>query len=462
MKVRGDPEKKEWLILKLIREKQPTWSELLKATGFSEPTLWRYLKSLEERGLIKKGGNGRWLLRGNYSIFSLKEGVEEAFEDFIPVIVEDYGAIFCDPKSIDKGVNFDLWRSSLWGLKSHFWDTANLFMRRVYVDYACRILGSMSPEDRGKVIEALLKLTYLGYMLLKGGNDGGKKMSEFDEEELSSFLYTGLMRGVGEERLEQLMRQYEESFQGGETEEKRGQIAIRHLLYNFWMSNILGDLAKLALSEDNELAKCEVKELLDEAPELAALLMERLLDKLARLRLTMIIQLNDEMFARPLSLQYRFERWINALKCGALDHRKDIFGEDKEGEEEKRKETEGRERSALSLLKEFKQYLIKDLIGELPLDERRAFEELMNEKIDLEEPWTLGDLYKYHPRGKTPQLYEEIMEGILLRKERKLHVRRILDNVLRGILDRHQLSKLKYRGGIYFGDIIANRLSKSE
>ncbi|MCR6624424.1 MAG: hypothetical protein NDF58_07625 [archaeon YNP-LCB-024-027] len=77
-----------------------------------------------------------------------------------------------------------------------------------------------------------------------------------------------------------------------------------------------------------------------------------------------------------------FERWFNALKNGFLDHRTYLFSS----------EVEQR------LLKAC-EYVSK---GKAPL----------NVKIDYAEPWTLRDLYEYHPRGRDPAFYEEILEAI--------------------------------------------------
>jgi hypothetical protein len=81
-----------------------------------------------------------------------------------------------------------------------------------------------------------------------------------------------------------------------------------------------------------------------------------------------------------------FERWFNALRNGFLDHRTHLFS----SEVERR-------------LVKARDYVAK---GKAP----------SNEKIDYAEPWTLRDLYEYHPRGRDPAFYEEILEAI---KERQ-------------------------------------------
>jgi len=92
-----------------------------------------------------------------------------------------------------------------------------------------------------------------------------------------------------------------------------------------------------------------------------------------------IFQVSDKDFLP------HFEQWVNALREGNLDHRSWVF---KKGEEE--------------LTKAFR--AVKR--GRPPPDTL----------IDLE-PWTLLDLYRYHPRGKEPALYRELIDTVRARKQ---------------------------------------------
>lgn len=377
------------LVLEILRKGPASYSEIKRRL---EETLGRklndgivvyVLKDLEKCGAIEKTIDGRWVLGGRYPILTLMNAVNEAVKNFEPILIEDYGVLLCDPKSVNKRV-FSYWKAwMMWGFKFHFLDAAEQFMGDVYVNYARLLLGSMSPETRSAIVEAILKLAYFGCAIYMGKACEWEKMKEFDEEHLSSFLYIGLGRAAD----------VDDPF-----------------LHNLWLHNILGHLVKLALSiareepmkvdvGGNEKLYGTLSELYEALPKLYETLKKGLLDELRKLRLMLVIYLDEAMFSKSLSLQHMFEKWLKALKYGALDDREHIFGDDR-----------------ISLLEDFARLLEKKLTSGLSLEEEKKLEEMMYEKIDWDEPWTLGDLYKYHPRGRTPQFYAEILDEILSRK----------------------------------------------
>jgi hypothetical protein len=80
----------------------------------------------------------------------------------------------------------------------------------------------------------------------------------------------------------------------------------------------------------------------------------------------------------------QFERWKKALEEGNLDHRSFLFNEG---------------------LKRLERAYNAVRRGKRPPDLRVCYES-----------WTLLDLHKYHPRGKDPQFYEELLTQVRKRK----------------------------------------------
>jgi len=119
-----------------------------------------------------------------------------------------------------------------------------------------------------------------------------------------------------------------------------------------------------------------------------------------------------------------FESWLKALKAGALDHRLWIFGKPPDAPPGLKS---GRE--VLKTLTKHPEWL-QPQDG---LDPRR--EEIFNSRIDLQEPWTLGDLVAFHPRGKDIEFYKDILREIEKRLEANPELRKKLESQTAGNVD---------------------------
>ncbi len=93
-----------------------------------------------------------------------------------------------------------------------------------------------------------------------------------------------------------------------------------------------------------------------------------------------------------------FDGWLSALKEGNLDHRSWIFSE----------------KSITTLINSFKE--VKK--GKIPADG----------KIDIE-PWTIRDLYYFHPRGKDVDFWRELLVELNSRLQLKQKHRRFSQNI---------------------------------
>ena len=96
---------------------------------------------------------------------------------------------------------------------------------------------------------------------------------------------------------------------------------------------------------------------------------------------------NEIDFEQEKEIVRDFDEWLDALKKGDLDHRSQLFED----------ETLKRVHSAFNLVRN----------GQSPVVERIDFEY-----------WTLSDLYKNHPNGKSPEFWLALLEAIRARREK--------------------------------------------
>ena len=378
VKVRGDVRRRKEIILRLVSSKPRSWRELREATGFTEPTLWRHLNELKRAGAVERLPDGRWVIGKRYPLLFLKDKVDEALMEWKPVSVQNYATLL---NGLKEDELLDHFR------RDYFWRAVRSFLSNVYRDYANHVLEALDEESRRKVVESILKLTYFGYLLhenrkkLRLGaiyrtlaeKEGEKDIEDYEPDDFSDFFFEAWNYAIEREDW---------------------------LVHNLWSCGAIKEIIDLALLEtDGKWIRRSLEDLRAEARELANTLRQALFEKLADLRLALIIYVDRSIHAKPLSFVYVFEEWLQALRDGSLDHRSHIFDR------------------APVLLTKFKRYVERKRSGAgLSLEEEREFESLLLEKIDWDEAWTLGDLYQYHPRGKSASLYEEILEEIELRR----------------------------------------------
>ena len=363
------------LVVDALREGSKTYTEIKRylqkrlRREIKDGTVAYALRSLEGEKIIERLQDGRWVIGKRYPLLFLKDKVDRALMEWNPVCIMNYGVLLDD---LSGDYRLSLWRRSSSGLRRYFWDAADYFISRVYRDYASYILATLDEEGRKKVVESIMKLTYLGYLM--SGKSSEKRIEDFKLEDLSYFFLDAW------------------SFASDDEED--------WLMHNLWSCGAIEGIIEVVLSEaGGRWIKGEREDLIVESRELANTLRQMFFEKLADLRLTFIIYLDRSIHDKPLSFIHRFEGWLQALTEGRLDHRDHIFDR------------------APPILAKFKRYVErKQSKAGLSLEEEKEFESLLLEKIDWDEPWTLGDLYQYHPRGKNASLYEEILEEIELRR----------------------------------------------
>jgi len=140
-------------------------------------------------------------------------------------------------------------------------------------------------------------------------------------------------------------------------------------------------------------------------------LLRLFIEWLMKNELTIIIPISAESLisTEVRCILFEFDGWFTALKEGWLDHRSWIF----------REGVELLEKLIMQLKRLDPQELKATPLEVLKRVHPELWETLM-EPIDPQEGWILEDLFEYHPRGREIRFYEELLEEIRLRSERKL------------------------------------------
>ena len=232
--------------------------------------------------------------------------------------------------------------------------------------------------------------------------------------------YHGNYTGAGELLFRQLTEEFgDKTFQGliavGERERIQ-ELLPRHILealdvWNGFISNILGNSeGPRVLSEirgNFEESKDKLREYQHLLPSLANLMKKR---QVGALYLWGFPEVDTEA-----EREYRFsgfEDWISDLRSGNLDHRVWLFEQ----------KTLDRLRKAYRTIRS----------GRKPLPVR----------ID-KEPWTLLDIYAYHPRGKDREFWLELLETVEERNASE-HAQHRKDAVPEGLYSEFKNKETEY------------------
>jgi hypothetical protein len=414
------------LILQIFQEKGPELSpkalyqELCARLGsrrISRVTLYRHMWGLETRKLVEKTRKG-WKLneRGFLALNRISELsrflresqlVDSGFSDVYATFPPDSGDVDYYLAAKFSGLMEDaaeevickFYAEATIGylilLRSKIEDLLDALRKQVTEDELQKLFEKFVHEFFDKLLEELGLAIWLGIESISGHAKRTETLWQTidrlsrDAETLywlSIYLLHGLERVFTDD------------------DAARAFLKVLHHI------GFLGELVLLLINQDKQRAE-HILSAITGPPREGEVDWQRLksfVKWLMGLKAAGIITISAEHFA---SLAGRiaaseFESWLKALKAGALDHRPWIFGRPPDAPPELKS---GRE-VLLALIRHPEWLQPQD-----GLDPRR--EEIFNSRIDLQEPWTLGDLVAFHPRGKEIEFYKDILREIEKRLE---------------------------------------------
>jgi DNA-binding PadR family transcriptional regulator len=393
--------KLEKLMISVLSERQPLRakdlfreisSRLKKEEKVSEPTFYRYLEDLSKRGLIERTEKG-WRLnekgllkqeRINYLNEFLRECkiVDSGYADIYGNF-EDY---YLETKLSQ--IAFDIAREAV----CRFYLQATIVFMRSHFDVD-REVGLF--EFFTKFTRSIGLAVWMGYRLSVEKVEANNlwelvnkvMKNEVAFERLSTFFYYGLRKIF--------------------TKDTEALTFMKILCH----ANFPGNLVMLLVSQDMEKVK-QIYSSINEYPsedeiEEVSRILESFLEWLKRLEATIVIPISPKFFN---SISGRvavneFEKWLTALRDGLLDHRSWIFNQGKQKLE-----------TLIVQLKRLEPKELKTIPIESLEEAHPKIGEILEEPLDLQEPWTLGDLFVHHPRGRDIRFYQEILEEISRRE----------------------------------------------
>jgi DNA-binding Lrp family transcriptional regulator len=432
------------LILRILQEKGPELSpkelyrELCRRLGpekrISRVTLYRHMWGLEARKLVEKTRRG-WRL--NERGFLALNRISELSRFLHECQLMDSG--LCDTYASFPNSSVEYYLAAKF--RDLMEEVAEEVIRRFYREATIAFLMSQPEEDNIlELVQGLGQATITSLMTQRA-----KQYLEFYDkllQELGLAIWLGIESIIGcgkkSETLWQTIDRLTKDAEGldwlstyllhGLERVFTDDDAARMFLKVLHHIGFLGELVLLLINQDKQRAE-HILSAITGPPQGGEVDWRRLksfINYLMGLKAAGVITLAANHF---VSLAGRiaaseFESWLKALKAGALDHRLWIFGRPPEAPPE------------LKSGREILKTLIKHpewLQPQDGLDPRR--EEIFNSRIDLQEPWTLGDLVAYHPRGRDIAFYRELLGEIESRLEANPDLRRKLESLTAGNVD---------------------------